>query len=257
MSRAPLGSLAWAKQTRGQLSLVEKLRCVGPVVRTAASFLSWRLYLACGGRASRQGRVDVGSLVWPDTPLAKAAEEACFGELSIALANHSVRSCVFALALADFDGLVPGRDFDLEHLYVTSLLHDISLETPEKGCCFAVRGGWEMEALAVEYGCTTEVAEALAAAIVQHITPGLTFQQDGLAYLIQAGAMVDLTGLRLWHVDKETIDAALVHAPRAGLKKHLPQKWQEETHANPSGRASLIEWTSLFTKFVRWSPFKE
>jgi hypothetical protein len=65
-------------------------------------------------------RIDLGSVVVPDSGLAKEAAELCIASSSESLANHCFRTFYWGSLLARADGL----QFDPELFWVASLLHD-------------------------------------------------------------------------------------------------------------------------------------
>jgi len=247
-----LGTLAWADVTGGAITWRDRARFLGPALRQTAQFVAGRLRLALGGQRGPAG-FDLATFTFPDTALARAALEEAVETLTPAMLGHSRRTFVYGLALAGLDG-VP---VDVEHLYATSLLHDICLETPDGGGCFAVRGGPTMRQVALDAGEAPATADLLATAITDHITPGVRYADGALAPLLQFGAMVDLTGLRLWDLDPEFVQSVLDAEPRHALKEHLPACWVAEARAFPRGRAAFIERAFLFSWLVRMAPFRE
>ena len=63
----------------------------------------------------------------PDTPLAHDAFDFALEVHSPALANHSVRTYLFARLTADQRGLRPDTDYDDEVLFLACVLHDVGL----------------------------------------------------------------------------------------------------------------------------------
>jgi len=209
--------------------------------------------MALGLRPARTATLELAHVSWPDTKLVREAERECRGTLSAAMANHSVRTFVFGLALSELDG----KPVDLEELYVASLLHDLALESPTPGRCFAVVGAERARALLLAAGADAEKSARIAEGIALHISPGIGFERGPLAPLIAAGALIDLTGLRLAELPGELVSTAFARWPRAGCKRQLAGCWRREARAVPQGRAAATERYALFSLVVRLAPFAE
>lgn len=247
------GTLEWGIETGGQLTNPERVRLLGPILRTTVQYAAGRLRLLLGLRPARQGTLDLDRLAWPDSALVRRATEQCRETLTASMVNHSYRTFVFGLALARLDEV----RVDHEALLVGALMHDIALETPTPRRCFAVVGAERTLAL----GRAVEGAEATsriaAEAVCLHTTPGLDAAQHPAGYLISAGATVDLLGLRLWDMEPAFVARVFEAYPRLGAKRHAAACWRREARAVPGGRAALLEHAALFSVFVRLAPFAE
>jgi len=245
------GTLAWALASGGNLTARERRGLLAPILHTTVGYTLGRLRLALGWLPARTATLDLESLRWPDSKLACEAERECRETLSVAMAHHSIRTFVFGLALADLDG----TRVDREELYVTSLLHDLALEAPTPGRCFAVVGAERAQEFVLRAGANAEQAARIAEGIALHITPGIGFERGPLAPLVAAGALVDLAAMRLWDLDPALVAAAFARWPRAGCKRQLAACWRAEAHAVPQGRAAATERYALFSRIVRLAPF--
>ena len=105
----------------------------------------------------------------PDTPLASAVERVARERQSARMLAHALRTVALAHALASLDAV----RFDVELLWCACLLHDVALESPAAGRCFAVRGGEIARETALDAGSDRATAEALGDAVSRHATPGL------------------------------------------------------------------------------------
>ena len=72
-------------------------------------------------------------VVLPSTDLARLVLSTVIESESPAIANHSVRSYLFARLLADELGATPGGDYDEELLFAARVLHDIGLSPSAAG----------------------------------------------------------------------------------------------------------------------------
>ena len=247
------GTLAWALASGGNLTARERRSLLGPILRSSVAYTAGRLRMALGLRPARMATLDLERLRWPDSRLAHEAERECRGTLSAAMANHSIRTFVFGLALSELDG----KPVDLEELYVASLLHDLALESPTPGRCFAVVGAERAQALLLAAGADQAKSARIAEGIALHISPGIGFERGPLAPLIAAGALVDLTALRLAELPPELVATAFARWPRERCKQQLAACWRREARAVPQGRAAATERYALFSLIVRLAPFAE
>jgi len=215
--RPAYGTLAWALATGGNLTARERRSLLAPILRTTVAYTAGRLRMALGLRPARRATLDLARLTWPDTRLAREAERECRETLSAAVAGHSFRTFVFGLALFELDG----KAVDLEELYVGALLHDLALEAPTPGRCFAVVGAERARALLLASGADEEKSARLA------------------------------------ELPPELVAAAFERWPRAGCKRHLAACWRREARAVPQGRAAATERYALFSLVVRLAPFAE
>jgi hypothetical protein len=250
---ADIGTLTWGLATDGRLTRAERLRLVSPILRTTAQYAIGRMRMALGLRPARQGSVDLDALRWPDSRLVRVAEECCRESLTAPVVNHSFRTFVFGLALAGLDRIRA----DPEAFLVTSLLHDIALETPTPGRCFAVVGGERALDLARRAGADDATGHLVAEAVCMHVTPGIDARRYPAAALTAAGALVDLLGLRLWDLDRGFVDRVVIAYPRLGVAHHVGGCWRRETKAVPAGRAALADRLAAFSLFMRLAPFPD
>lgn len=161
--------------------------------------------------------------------------------------QHSYRTYLFGLAFAAIDGV----RVDEELVYVASLLHDLQLENPTPGRCFAVVGGERAEAFALERDAAPEWAAAIGAAIAGHITVGAADNLRDPAGFVSAGALVDVAGVRMDELNPEWVDAVLQRHPRLGFRDHLLAAFTAEAAAMLAGRIQWCLWYAGFGPLVR------
>ena len=90
-------------------------------------------------------------------------------------------------------------------------------------------------------GGSQGAADTVADAIAIHASPGVTVAQDGaLGCYIQAGAMLDLGGLRVWDLPGSYVDDVSLDHPRSGLQAEVLDLIKAETQAVPDGRFALL-----------------
>ncbi|MGW6423471.1 HD domain-containing protein [Nocardia sp. NPDC055053] len=240
----------WATRTGGNLTAAQRRALTLGLLRTAPTLMFGRIRHALGRRGA--GRLDLAELSLPDTALARAAEVEAREQLSDVVLAHSFRTYFFARALAELDKV----DYDEEIAYVASLLHDLTLETPTPGRCFAVTGGETANAFALRHGAPAERAESIGAAIAAHINPDAAGNLSDPGGFVSAGASVDVLGRRLSDLDAAFVGDLLAQHPRHHLKQHLIDCFDAEAAAVPDGRIHWLKSTG-FLQMIKLAPFAE
>ena len=83
--------------------------------------------------------------------------------------------------------------------------------------------------------------EPAADAMTVHATPGIDVDTDGaLGVYVQAGAMFDLTGLRLGDLSRGYRNEVIDKHPRDGVTAAIAAMFKAEASANPAGRFALL-----------------
>jgi hypothetical protein len=242
---------SWAVATGGALSGRHRRQLLTPLLRTVVAYSVTRTRLALGRRGT--GGVDIDRLHWPDSALARAAEEEIRDTLSPDIVAHSYRTYLFALALAALDE----AKVDEELCYVACLLHDLNLGQPTPGRCFAVVGGERAEQFALDRGESPQRAATIGAAIAAHITAGASEDLGDPGGFVSAGAFVDVSGTRIDELAPAWVDAVLERYPRQDFKRRLAGYWSDEAKAVPDGRARWLNRAAGFPVLVRLAPFAE
>ncbi|MDH3704839.1 MAG: HD domain-containing protein [Acidimicrobiia bacterium] len=246
-----LGGVGWLERTNGALTARERRRLLGAVVWGQALALVGRVKLATGRvPASIPGEDQI--LDPPDSALARAADEAC-AEQPDELAGHARRTWIYGRALA----VVDDTELDPELFYVAALLHDVGLVEAVAGEDFTLRSGQLAARCLRAHGHDEPTIDLVRDAISAHVTPGATLATDGpLGYYVQAGAVLDLVGLRACDLSAALLDRALRAHQRAGLTPAIIDHVNSEAAAVPDGRFALL--TRLgFTLAIRLAPFDQ
>lgn len=248
---APVGmDWEWARRTGGALSRGQRRQLTAKLVAGVPRLVAGQAALVLGRGGS--GRVDFAELRLPDSKLAKAAEEEARECLSVHVLEHSYRSYFFGRALAEFDG----TKYDDELAYVSCLLHDLQLEHPTPGRCFAVTGAERAVGFVLGAGATPEQAETVGAAIAAHLTIGVADNVDDLGF-VSAGAAVDVFGARMSDLDPRWVEELLRRHPRHNFKQHMTEALTNEAAAVPDGRTRWLMRTAGFRQLIGRAPFSE
>ena len=254
---AQVGTLAWAQKRGGRLSLRDKLAQLGEAVslqmRVLPAQLRWRLGLSGPGAL-----IDITEIRIPDTSTARRAEQHCREVSPEFLVNHCLRTYLWARCLAAPCGLHP----DDEVLWVASLLHDLGLTEryaaePAEIPCFAVRGGRAAEALCEREHWLPARTAAVAEAITLHLNVAVDIEHGDEALLLNAATALDVTGLRIWELHKDTVRAVNDRHPRLAMNQQILDTWHREAEAHRSTRAHFLSHWLDFERRIRKAPFAE
>ncbi|MUM17640.1 phosphohydrolase [Mycobacterium sp. CBMA271] len=241
----------WATRTGGEVSASQRRALLGRLFRALPGMVTDAVKTRIGRRG--QGRVTFGTIAVPDSALALAAEQEARDAVTPHVLEHCYRTYFFGKALAAMDGV----QVDDELVYVASLLHDLQLEHPTPGRCFAVVGGERAARFVRDQGASEERAEAVGAAVAAHITLGASENLSDPGGFVSAGAGTDVFGLRLSDLDAAWVDELLRRHPRLEFKQHMLKAWAAEGAAVPNGRAAWLTRYAAFPMLVKAAPFSE
>ena len=249
---ADLGTLGWVDRTGGQLSGAERRSLLGPVARTHAVNAAGRLSMLAGLNSGRRARVAPSLLVPPTSALTRAAVEQAQRRLSPALLNHSHRTFAFGAALGALEGL----PVDAELLFAAALLHDTGLPTSDQDVDFTRSSARIARDVAEEVGLSSAATETIRTAITLHLNPGVPLARGPVAYLLAAGAGVDVVGLRSWQLPPDLLAAVVEQHPRLGFKGEFSAVSRTEATRVPRGRVQFLRRYGAFGLAVTLAPFR-
>lgn len=173
-------------------------------------------------------------LALPTAPWTNAAVALVTSSESSAVANHSIRSYLFARLLADHRGAVAGRDFDPPLLFAACVLHDIGLSDRGNGTQrFEVDGADVAAEFLTTHGLPAADVDAVWLAIALHTSPGIAERRGPLCELTREGVGIDF-GRR---PDAVTDAQATVihHAyPRLAMVRSLVDAITEQARTRPA-----------------------
>jgi HD domain len=248
-----VGTAPWVQRTCGRLTTAERRALLRPLARTHVQNAIGRLRLAVGLHPGRNAYLPPALLVPPSSVLTRAAEECARGVLTGPLLNHSYRSYVYGRALGELES----TDVDTELLFAGALLHDTGLVNPSGTADFTLTSARLAHQVAEQVGLSTEATDTLMTAITMHYTPGVTVDAGPVAYLLAAGAAVDVVGIRSWELPRTTIAEVIRTHPRAGFKTVFTEAFRQEAARVPEGRARVLQRYGAFAAAIRFAPFNE
>ncbi|MET7426126.1 HD domain-containing protein [Dactylosporangium sp. NPDC005555] len=248
-----VGTADWTMRTGGRLEPAQQRRFVADLARVHVGNIVGRLSVLAHLNPRRNASVPPARLVPPDSPLTRAARDAATRVLPATLLNHSHRTYQFGRALGELEGV----DVDAEVLFSAALLHDTGLVMANGRDDFTLTSARVARDVAEQVGLSTAATETLQTAITMHHSPRVTLAAGPVAYLLSAGAGVDVVGLRCWDLPRSTLAQAVSAHPRAGFKRYFAQAWADEAARVPQGRANLLRRYGVFAAAVRLAPFNE
>ena len=166
---------------------------------------------------SQPTRILAGVVV-PDTPIVTAAIELAQKHCEPYLFNHSMRSWLFAVELANQRGTA----YDAEVLAVSIILHDIGLTEAFNGTRrFEVEGADAARAFARERGMDSRQTQLIWDGVALNSTPSICLYKETEVGLCCGGIGVDWGGWGYESVPKPTADAILQLYPRLQMKRRF------------------------------------
>jgi hypothetical protein len=250
-----IGTPQWCERTGGVLSTAEKLQGIAlSVVGTAPlalPYLRWRL---AGWHRPSSPRPEPKP---PTSQVCKDAHALCSTLSPPFMVNHCVRTYSFARLLAEHWSI----DFDDEALFVSGMLHDISLmpdwtDRQPQERCFTIPAGRAARNLCLEAGWSEQRAYKAEAAVT--LNPNVEVDRDlGIeAYLLNLGVLVDATGLRLWELHPDDLTQLLQTHPRLQMKRQIAEFVHKEADAHPGCRFHYSRRYLRFVDLVRYAPYE-
>ena len=166
--------------------------------------------------------------------------------------NHSYRTYAYGAALGELENL----DVDRELLFAAALLHDVGLPTPVAAVDFTRASARTARDIAEQVGLSTAATDILSSAITLHHSPGVTRAHGEVAYLLSAGAGLDVVGLRSWQLPPGVVTDVLAAHPRAGFKREFAAAFRTEAGRVPRGRAAFLRRYGAFGLAIKTAPFR-
>ncbi len=248
----PLGSIGWTERTGGVLTARECVTLAGPLLRDELALLAGLTAMALRVHPGRRATIEPERLAPPDSSLARDAQQAAEDLLTPVLRNHSHRAYAWAAALAARRAI----SFDRELLYLAAMFHDTGLPSPIPHVDFTVRSAAVVREFADRHGLPAGSREVVANAIAMHHTPGVGLESGPEAFLMSAGAAVDVFGARSTEIPDAVRRHVVEQFPRLGFKREFAAVWRAEAKQVPRGRAWYLHRFALTDLSIRLAPFR-
>jgi hypothetical protein len=180
--------------------------------------------------------VAAGRLGLPDTPTARGADELCRDASEPFLANHQLRSYLWASVL----GRARGIEVDHESLFVAAALHDLGLTDRYRADdCFEVVGGRVAAEFLLGSGWPSDRADIVRRAIELHIEQSVPIELGPVAHVLDLGVTLDVSGGRLDEIDAAVRDEILAAYPRLDFKRRMVEVLRRDAEAQPDCATAL------------------
>lgn len=169
------------------------------------------------GRVLLETRVLAGVTV-PDTPLVSAAIELARESSSPYLFNHSMRSWLFAEAIAQ----AKSAPYDAEVLAIATLLHDLGLMPAFSGPLrFEVEGANAAREFARKQGMSEPRAQLIWDGVALNSTPSIGLYKEPEVAFCTSGIGLDWGGWGYETLLKSQIDEIVDAFPRLQMKQQF------------------------------------
>ncbi|HYX99453.1 MAG TPA: HD domain-containing protein [Mycobacterium sp.] len=174
-------------------------------------------------------------LALPDSDIACAARKFVFDVSPVPVANHSVRSYLFARELAGAKELQPDVDYDDELVYLSCMLHDLGVTDYANGDQrFEVDGA----DAAVRFLCDQGVQEVRVTtvwqAIALHTSIGIAHRFGAVHAVAQMGIAADIAGAERQLIPTGFADAVHAEWPRYDIGYALAEVIARQVEENPA-----------------------
>lgn len=172
----------------------------------------------------------------PDTAAIRSAEEVLRRYAGDALANHAMRSAVFAAAY----GRLTGVAYDPELLHVAGLLHDLGLEPPfdSHRLPFEAAGGELAWVFGAGLGWPRARRQRLADIVVRHMWDDVDPALDPEGHLLERATSLDISGRRLDEWPERLRADVLAAWPRLDLAERLTACFADQATRKPDSSAA-------------------
>ncbi|MFI5782998.1 HD domain-containing protein [Nocardia sp. NPDC051570] len=180
--------------------------------------------------------MELADVILPDTDAARGALLVATEYCSPALLNHSVRSYVWAVALARAERI----EFDAELLYVAAVLHDIGLvaEFDSHTVPFEEAGGHVARVFAAGAGWSVPRRQRLLEIIVRHMWDKVEVTVDPEGYLLEASTAIDISGRGVDLLEPGLRAEVLARWPRLDLVEEFAGRFEDQARRKPGCTAA-------------------
>jgi HD superfamily phosphodiesterase len=191
------------------------------------------------------------SLAIPASRACHAALEVATAYCSPALLNHSIRSYLWAAGYAQTQRIA----FDAELLYVSALLHDLSLvkEFDNHSLPFEEAGGHVAWVFGAAAGWPVERRKRAAEIIVRHMWDEVDVTRDPEGHLLELSTGMDISGRAIGEIPADLRADVLARYPRLGLAEEFIGYFDEQASRKPQCLAARFV-SSGFASRVRANP---
>jgi hypothetical protein len=141
-------------------------------------------------------------------------------------------------------------------LYLAAMFHDTGIPSSVPDVDFTVRSAAVAREFTDSHHVPADSRELVANAIAMHHTPGVGLESGAEAYLLSAGAAVDVFGLRSNEIPDAVRQSVIQEYPRLGFKREFAGLLRAEAKQVPRGRAWYLHRFAMSDLSIRLAPFR-
>jgi HD domain len=167
----------------------------------------------------------------PSGPLAAASLSLVQATASAPIADHSIRTFLYARLLAGHDGRLNDAAYDEDLLFAACVMHDLGLGRLAAGQArFEVEGADLAAALLTEHGIAAPDVDRVWEAIALHSSAGIAHRRGLLTYLTHRGVFID--------AGRDTgIPAGLIQRVRTAYPHRAGERYLADAIADHASRS--------------------
>lgn len=187
----------------------------------------------------------------PDTPACRAALEVATAYATPALFNHSVRSYLWAAGYAVTRGIA----FDAELLYVSAMLHDLTLVPAFDNFSlpFEEAGGHLAWVFGAAAGWPADRRQRAADVIVRHMWDAVDVTVDPEGHLLELSTGMDTSGRQTGDIPPDLRAEVLARYPRLDFPEEMLGHFENQAARKPHCLAAKFVASGFATR-VRANP---
>jgi HD domain len=184
---------------------------------------------------TEKARHPTGRMDLPDSDIACAAKQFAFDVSPAFVANHSVRSYLFAREIAVAKGLQPDVDYDDELVFLSCILHDLGvIEYANGDQRFEVDGADAAARFLRDHGVQEARVTTVWQAIALHTSIGLAHKFGAEQAIAQLGISADIVGTDRQMLPSGFADRVHTSWPRLDVGYALAEVIARQVEANPA-----------------------
>jgi hypothetical protein len=146
-----------------------------------------------GDRPDSYGQRVNDVLALPSGPLSAASLSIVLTTASAPIADHSIRTFLYARLLAEHEGSLNDAAYDEELLFAACVMYDLGLGSLATGQArFEVEGADLAATLLTEHGIAAPDVDRVWEAIALHSSVGIARRRGLLTYLTHRGVFIDI-----------------------------------------------------------------
>lgn len=249
-----IGSREWMDLSNGKLNFKEKVQFIKNVLVPVTLSYS-QTFLRKNQNAPN---LELKDIQIPDTLLVKEAISELQNTNSQSIINHSWRSYIWGVAIAQ----IQDWQFDEESLLIASLMHDLGLveHLEHYSCqCFTFESTLRSESLCVKHHYPKDKIDNISNAICLHMNGHLDKNNQNLSkevLLLQKATSCDVIGTNLGQLSITFRDEVFSRHPRSKFNTIFEKLLKAETKRNSGSRTALLSKLGL-PLMIKMNPFKE